>query len=399
MPVYSRTSIAPNREFPASKRDHSSAVAADVHNSRQLVLLRRSAITVVQPTKPGYGLRSQRARHKNHLVSGSFLPNRRLPIQRPMWPGRVVKRQVLFQQAVDVQGTDRYDVVQQFLRQRPVKPLHHTVLPWTTHAGTYNLDAHVRQSLVHQGQKDAVVIHHHLPRRLVKRVSIPDLLRHPVAAGVVRGSGHHQLTPFVVDDVQNVEQLAPAIKGDLEIHRGHRVAVIFEECFPALATFRCWGLGRLPLLALKDISHRCLRYLHAQLLRHHQADAFAAVAWVVCLDVDDDFFNRCINPGATRSSAFASGYKHPPPAFDKAPVPADQCSWPEIGVPGEGGCDVMQPAQQKLLPTLEHGALAFVAVALHLVACRNQLQLATQPPLPIASGIAGEGGADEYANE
>lgn len=34
-------------------------------------------------------------------------------------------------------------MVQQFLRQRPVNPLHHTVLSGAAHAGPYNLDAHV----------------------------------------------------------------------------------------------------------------------------------------------------------------------------------------------------------------------------------------------------------------
>lgn len=80
-------------------------------------------------------------------------------------------------------------------------------------------------------------------------------------------------------------------------------------------------------------------------------------------------------------------------------MPADQCFWPEIGVPGEGGAAAMQPAQQKLLPALEHGALAFVPVAFHLVACRDKLQFATQSPLPVAPCVAGVERADEDANE
>ena len=84
------------------------------------------------------------------------------------------------------------------------------------------------------------------------------------------------------------------------------------------------------------------------------------------------------------TTPFTSNYQHPPPVFDKAAVPANQCLRFEIGVPGEGGRDAMQPAQQKLLPTLEHGALAFVAVALHLVAYNDELQLAPESPLPVA---------------
>ena len=143
-----------------------------------------------------------------------------------MWPGCVVKLHVLFKQAVDVLGTDGDDVVQQFHSQRAVKPFHHTVLPRTTHAGSDDLDAHAGQQVVDQGQKDRVVVHQHLLGSFVKRVGIPDLLCHPFTAWVVGGPAHYKLTTLMVYHVQNVEQLAPPIKGDLEVHGCHGAAVI-----------------------------------------------------------------------------------------------------------------------------------------------------------------------------
>ena len=80
-------------------------------------------------------------------------------------------------------------------------------------------------------------------------------------------------------------------------------------------------------------------------------------------------------------------------------MPANQCFWPEVGVPGQGGCSMVQPAQQTLLPACQHGTLALVAVAFHLIARDDQLKLSPKPPLPKTSGFPRDESADAYAND
>lgn len=203
------------------------------------------------------------------------------------------------------------------------------------------MDAHIWQRHIHRRYEDAVVIRQHYFRRLVKGVGVPNLLRHPLATGVVRSAAHRKFTPIMVDDVQDVEQPAAPVEGYLEVHRCHCAAVILQERSPTLSALRCRRSSRFRLLALQNISDRRLRHLQAQLLGHYQADAFGAIAGVVGLDIDDDFLDRSINSGSTRCPPFASNYKHPPTVLNKAPVPAYQCRWPEIGVASKGGCNAV----------------------------------------------------------
>ena len=50
-------------------------------------------------------------------------------------------------------------------------------------------------------------------------------------------------------------------------------------------------LGWAGEVAVQNVSNGCLRYFYTELFRHHKADAHAAVAGIVCVNVNDNFFN------------------------------------------------------------------------------------------------------------
>lgn len=64
---------------------------------------------------------------------------------------------------------------------------------------------------MHDRDEDAVMSHQHHFWCFVKGVGIPDLLCHPIATGVVGGSAHHKLSTAMVDDVENIQRLAPYV--------------------------------------------------------------------------------------------------------------------------------------------------------------------------------------------
>ena len=123
-------------------------------------------------------------------------------------------------------------MIQAFAADTPAQPFDVGVLPRTPRGDHHLFDPHVLYPLPKRGAVDAVPIAQEIPRGLVPREGINDLLCGPLRSGMLSDVEVDDATSMVGQDDQDKEHLVPH-RGDHKEIQGHEILhVILQEGLP-----------------------------------------------------------------------------------------------------------------------------------------------------------------------
>jgi hypothetical protein len=123
-------------------------------------------------------------------------------------------------------------VVQVFAADTPNEPLHVGVLPRTPGGDHHFFDPHVPHPLPKRGTVAMVPIAQEIPRGLVLREGINDLLCSPLRAGMLSDVKMYETSPLMGQDEQDEQHFVGRRRHDKEIQGQQILHVILQEGLP-----------------------------------------------------------------------------------------------------------------------------------------------------------------------